>query len=406
MAARRAGKLQERFDVWPGFTDIMVGVFLVFAFVVTLFTITETILSHSLSKKDKELQRLQSELKTTSSALEQLKIEMARLEKLFEAETEKTTELEKTARELRLSIATAVSEVEEKTRLLEAREKRISELTQELGQTYESLSHSRTELSEKASLVDDFRAAIAALNSRISLLNKRIAGYLDEVSRLNRLLAEAHERESDEKTKTASLQKEIASLTSQLDEITKKLSEAKEAKAKEFRLAQLVNLVGEKDKEIVRLRQLARYRSEFLAKLEKVFAGVPDIKVHGDRFVFQSEILFASGRADINTSGKKELDKFVSIYKEMASKLPRDLPLVILIQGHTDIDPVKSTRFKSNWDLSAARSLEVVRYMIEKGIPPTRLGVAALSEFHPVAKGVSADAKRLNRRIEIKITTL
>jgi len=406
MATRRASKFQERFDVWPGFTDIMVGVFLVFAFVVTLFTITETILSHSLSKKDKELQRLQNELKTTSSALEQLKIEMARLEKLFEAEAEKATELEKTLGEQSLSIATALGEVEEKTKLLEDREKRISELTQAVGQAEESLSHTRTELSEKTSLVDDFRATITALNSRIELLNKRIAGYLDEVSRLNRLLAEASERESDGKTKTASLQKEIASLTSQLDEITKKLSEAKEAKAKEFRLAQLVNLVGEKDKEIVRLRQLARYRSEFLAKLEKVFAGVPDIKVHGDRFVFQSEILFASGRADINASGKKELDKFVSIYKEMAPKLPRDLPLVILIQGHTDIDPVKSTRFKSNWDLSAARSLEVVRYMTEKGIPPTRLGVAALSEFHPVAQGVSAHAKRLNRRIEIKITTL
>jgi chemotaxis protein MotB len=406
MGSRRSGKFQERFDVWPGFTDIMVGVFLVFAFVVTLFTITETVLSHSLSKKDKELHRLQNELKTTSSALEQLKIEVARLQKLFAAESEKSTGLANELAEQRDSTASALREAEEKTRLLGEGEKQVSELTQKLAQAEESLTHTRAELSEKSSLVSDFGAAIIGLNGKIAFLNKRIAGYLDEVSKLNSMLAESKERESDEKTKTASLQKEIASLTSQLDEITKKLADAKEDKAKQFRLAQLVNLVGEKDKEIVRLRQLARYRSEFLAKLEKVFAGVSDIKVQGDRFVFQSEILFASGRADINERGKKELDKFITIYKEMAPKLPRDLPLIILVQGHTDIDPVKSIRFKSNWELSAARSLEVVRYMTEKGIPPTRLGAAALSEFHPVAQGVSPSAKRLNRRIEIKITTL
>lgn len=461
MASRRA-RFQERMDVWPGFTDIMVGVFLVFAFVVTLFVITETILSQSLNKKDKELVRLHTEISQKIDELKQLRIALARLEELFNAEVEKSgglaqtlsrrteelqeadakleqqrkavserdqmlallriqldsalsdmqakaekvKQLETSVEEQRQSLASALSEAKEKSNLLGEREQRISELGQKLAQGEESLTRIRSELSEKTGFIEDFKATIAALSQRISLLNKQIAGYLEEVNRLNRLLVEAKERETEGKTKTASLQKEITSLTSQLDTISKKLADAQEAKAKEFRLTQLVSLIGRKDKEIERLRKLAKYRSEFLAKLGRVFAGVPDIKVQGDRFIFQSEILFASGRADINESGKKELDKFVSIYKEMSPKLPGDLPLLILVQGHTDTDPVRSSRYKSNWELSSARALEVVRYMIQKGVPPSRVGVAALSEFHPVARGTSLEAKRLNRRIEIKITTL
>ncbi|MEW6137869.1 MAG: OmpA family protein [Thermodesulfobacteriota bacterium] len=462
MASKRANRIQERFDVWPGFTDIMVGVFLVFAFVLTLFTITETILSQSLGKKDEELSRLHQEISKKIEELEQLKIEIARLERLFELQVEKTAQLaqelaqrteqlklagseieqktqalteqeltlaslrskldavitelnekssivqaqEKLLAEERRRVAAAQDELGEKSRLLSETDARLSQLGRTLERTEETLGKTKRELTEKSSLVQDFRDAIAALNQKISLLNKQIAGYLDEIGRLNRLLADAQERESAEKIRTASLQKEISSLTTQLDQISKKLAAAEADRAKEFRVAQLVDLLGKKDKEIERLRKLAQYRSEFLARLERVFAGVPDIKVQGDRFVFQSEILFAPGRAEINETGKSELDKFVGIYREMSSKIPKDLPVLILVQGHTDIDPVRSARYKSNWELSAARSLEVVRYMIEKGIPPNRVGVAALSEFHPAAAGASLEAKRLNRRIEIKITTL
>jgi chemotaxis protein MotB len=202
------------------------------------------------------------------------------------------------------------------------------------------------------------------------------------------------------------LQKEIVSLKSRLDEISKKLTSAKEKAKKKFKISQLVDLLGQKDKEIDRLRKLARYRSEFLAKLEKVFEGVPDIKVQGDRFVFQSEILFASGRANINETGKKELDKFAQIYKEMVPKIPKDLDIVILIQGYTDDVPIRSGRYRSNWELAAARALEVVRYLVQRGIPPTRVAAASFGEFHPVDHATTPEARRLNRRIEIKITTL
>ena len=212
--------------------------------------------------------------------------------------------------------------------------------------------------------------------------------------------------ETARKTKAAALQNQIVTLNTQLKEISGKLKAAKSLDEKKFRLTQLVELLGEKDKEIQKLRKLAKYRSEFLEKLEKVFNGVTDIKVEGDRFVFQSEILFASGRTDINERGKKELDKFVRIYMEMASKIPQDLALVILVQGHTDDVPVRTSRFRSNWELSSARALQVVRYLISAGVPPQRVGASALGEFQPVEEGSTPEVRRRNRRIEIKITTL
>ena len=528
----RSRKSEERLNVWPGFTDVMVGLLLIFLLVVTLFTISETILGRSLSKKDIELARLKKEaaektleierlrkerdVKTTEAeglsrdiakriteieiltreadekasqietlrsdvsrkaaeiqdlqkqivektqeagrlaqelaskaaeaqsllwqnelkggALERLKVEIDRLEQLaadqqtkiagledlFAARTKEletataevqtktalAKEKDKLLEQRRQEIESALAKLKEKTALLARKERRINELDARLGKRGAELTGARSEISKKAKSINDLTAALEAQNKRIAELNKRIATYAGEVKRLNNLLAEAKESEATQKTKAASLQKEIVSLHAQLEEIAGKLSSAEENAKKKFRISQLVGLLGEKEKEIERLRKLAKYRSEFLAKLESVFAGVQDIKVQGDRFVFQSEILFASGSATINEAGKKELDKFIKIYKEMESKVPKDLDLIILVQGYTDTDPVRSSRYRSNWELSSERSLQVVRYMIEKGVPPTALGASALGEFHPVSRKETPEAKRFNRRIEIKITTL
>jgi chemotaxis protein MotB len=166
----------------------------------------------------------------------------------------------------------------------------------------------------------------------------------------------------------------------------------------------LMDLPRQKDQEIDKLIKFARYRAAFLSKLQERFADVPNIKVQGDRVVFQSEIMFASGKADMNESGKRELDKFASIYREVISEIPDGNDIMILVQGHTDVNPVKSGKYRSNWDLSADRAIQVVNYLITKEIPAKRLGATALAEFHPVADGNSPEANRLNRRIEIKIT--
>jgi chemotaxis protein MotB len=462
MSGRSRGAFQDRLNVWPGFTDIMVGLLLVFVFVVTLFTITQTILSQNLSERDTELHRLQKELSLKGTELERLSAEISRLQKLFQTQQAKTSAMDQLLtqknKELENALADAETKaalVEEKNRalasqsseleatqkqlqgattgleeekrslaeqqsetksamgrlqktagLLAKKEKQVADLGLQLNQTGQDLAKVRTQLSERTASVAELKAKIEKLDQNMATLSDKISSYVAEIDRLNKLVADSKQSEVSEKTKASALQEQIVALRSKLDEISSKLAKARKQADKEFRLSQLVNLLGQKNQEIERLKELAKYRSEFLAKLQQVFSGISDIKVQGDRFVFQSEILFASGRAEINDSGKAELDKFVRIYNEMIPKIPKGLDMIILVQGYTDVDPVRSLRYKSNWELSAARALHVVRYLIEKGIPPTRLGASAFSQFHPAAKGTTPQDKHLDRRIEIKITTI
>lgn len=149
---------------------------------------------------------------------------------------------------------------------------------------------------------------------------------------------------------------------------------------------------------------LDRYRSEFFARLEKVLGDRPGIRVAGDRFVVQAEILFASGRATIGPSGRAELDKIAAALIELDALIPKDVPWVLRVDGHTDAKPIVSRSFASNWALSSARSTEVVQYLIGKGVPPQRLAAAGFGEFHPIETGEGEVANQRNRRIELKIT--
>jgi chemotaxis protein MotB len=426
----------------------MVGLLLIFVFVVTLFTITSTILSRSIWEKNSALEQLRDQLTSRMKDIEDLSAQISKLQQLFQGETEKSVSLQQTIdtlskelesgaaqlkeREIALAdkdaqvvaktkeledteklvsaqkseVESALSNFSEATGLLGQREKQIQELGAQLQESQTELAKSKSDFESESKTALDLKSKLDSVANQVSALNARIASYVEEIGRLNKLLAESQTSESGEKTKAAALQKEISSLRSKLDELSSKLAQKQQDTAQQFKLSQLVELLGQKEQEIDQLKKLARYRSEFLSKLEEIFAGVSDIRVHGDRFVFQSEILFASGRTEINERGKTELDKFAKIYREMEPKIPSGLDMIILVQGHTDIDPVKSAKYHSNWELSAARAMQVVRYLMDKGIPPERIGASALGEFHPVEKDTSAQSKRLNRRIEIKITTL
>ena len=431
---KASGSFQEIFNVWPSFADIMMRLPLLFVSVVTLFMVTETTPSRALSTEDRESQRLQTDMFASNQELQRLRSEIRRPEQLVQGQMEAEAKLKAELRSqeaalelavkeiqdrteqlwakddqlsaLRKELETALEEIKEKTGLLQEREQRLSDLGLKLTQTEQDLAKAKGELSDKEKSLLDLRARLNAFYYEVASLKDKMAGYVDEAGRLNRLLSESKESEAKEKTKAASLHEEISALQSKLTEISGKQASMEGDAETNFRLSQSVDLLTQKDQEIDKLRKLAGYRGEFLAKLEEAFAGVPNIKVQGDRVVFQSEIMFAPGKAEINELGKRELDRFSSVYKEIIPKIPEGNDPMILVQGHTDIDPVKSKKYRSNWELSADRAKQVVLYLIEKGIPATRLGATALAEFHPVAEGDSPEAKRLNRRIEIKITSL
>jgi chemotaxis protein MotB len=153
-----------------------------------------------------------------------------------------------------------------------------------------------------------------------------------------------------------------------------------------------------------RVQELSQYRSTFFGELKKSLGDRDDIQIVGDRFVFQSEIFFDSGSADLTPQGYAELDKLAAALKDLEGRIPKDLNWVLRIDGHTDVRPISTATFKSNWELSSSRAISVVKYLIGKGVPPNRLVAAGFGEFQPFASG-NADADlRRNRRIELKLT--
>jgi chemotaxis protein MotB len=199
------------------------------------------------------------------------------------------------------------------------------------------------------------------------------------------------------------LNQQIAALRRQLAAIEASLevSEAKDkdAQARIADLGQRLNLALAQ-----RVQELSRFRSEFFGRLRAILGDRPDIRVVGDRFVFQSEVLFPKGSADINPAGRLELDKLAQAMRELEGEIPQDIAWVLRVDGHTDNDPIQTTAFSSNWELSAARAIAVVKELVAQGVSPNRLVAAGFGEFQPIDADRTEEAYARNRRIELKLT--
>jgi chemotaxis protein MotB len=153
-----------------------------------------------------------------------------------------------------------------------------------------------------------------------------------------------------------------------------------------------------------RVQELTRYRSEFFGRLREILGNRPEIRVVGDRFVFQSEVFFDRGSAALRGEARPELDKLAAALLDLEKQIPRDIPWVLRVDGHTDTRPIATAQFPSNWELSAARAISVVQYLISRGLKPDRLVAAGFGEFQPLDSGTSDEAFSRNRRIELKLT--
>ncbi|MET0258297.1 MAG: peptidoglycan -binding protein, partial [Methylobacterium sp.] len=153
-----------------------------------------------------------------------------------------------------------------------------------------------------------------------------------------------------------------------------------------------------------RVQELARYRSDFFGRLRQIVGSRSDIRIVGDRFVLQSEVLFPVGSATLKPEAGPEIDRIAAAILDIAKEIPADIPWVLRVDGHTDSRPIQSAQFPSNWSLSAARAIAVVQYLRGKGIPPQRLLAGAFGEFQPLDAGTTEEAYAKNRRIEMKLT--
>ncbi|PKQ06016.1 MAG: hypothetical protein CVT73_10720 [Alphaproteobacteria bacterium HGW-Alphaproteobacteria-12] len=289
--------------------------------------------------------------------------------------------------------------VSNKDSALENLKSQIAELVNQLAlERQEKADLQTTILSLQESL-----SSTAAERDRLAALAEEGAGAGSRVAELESALADEKQVSNEALAQVELLNQQISALRRQLATLSAAL-DAAEQKDREQQ-AQIANLGRRLNAALAqKVQELAKYRSEFFGRLRAILGDRQDIEIVGDRFAMQSEIFFASGSADINPSGKQQLDKIAQAIREIAAEIPDDIPWVLRVDGHTDANPIATPQFPSNWYLSSARAIAVVNYLTEKGVPESRLVAAGFGQFHPLEQGRGETANRRNRRIEFKLT--
>ncbi len=268
----------------------------------------------------------------------------------------------------------------------------------------EGLRHAEEERSRLRALLAAAEAERERLSAELSAASAGRAALAAELADLAaRSEATTREKEAlalalgEREARLTALAERIAVLDASLAERERQIAE---------RDATIEALEGRLDRLLAeRVRELERYRSEFFGRLREVLGGREEIRMVGDRFVIASEILFPSGSDQLTEQGLAELSRLAEVLSEVARKIPPDLPWVLQVDGHTDRRPIRTPRFPSNWELSTARAVAVVRHLVARGIPPERLVAAGFGEHHPLDPGTDEAALARNRRIEFKLTS-
>jgi chemotaxis protein MotB len=342
MAIARARRAEMGMNYWPGFVDALSTLILGIIFLLTVFVVVQFYLTQEVTGKDTLLSRLNAQISQLTELLA----------------------LEKTGK---LGVEDEVAQMQ--ANLLAAQQDRdkYKNLYEGIGSGNSAAQTKITELSGQ--LTAEKNVSSRAL-AQIEVLNQQIAA----------------------------LRRQLALLEDALDVSEKK---DKESQTRIADLGQRLNLALAQ-----RVQELSRYRSDFFGRLRAILGNRPDIRVVGDRFVFQSEVFFDSGQALLNKpEGRAELDSLASALLELEKRIPGEIGWVLRVDGHTDVRPTGATSaFKSNWELSSARAISVVQYLIGKGVPPQRLVAAGFGEFQPIDPGTTDEAYGRNRRIELKLT--
>src|ERR1700728_1458943 len=340
MAPARARRSESAFNYWPGFVDALSTLVLSIVFLLSVFLVVQFFLSQEVSGKDK--------------ALEQLNAKIAELNDILSLEKLGKISAEDQLSQVRAGLVSAEAERDRVKGLYDGLAGAGSDAASRAGELNKALD-SEKQVSSRA------LAQIEVLNQQISALRRQLAALEEALQ-----TSEKRDRES---------QGRIADLGQRLN----------------VALAQ-------------RVQELSRYRSEFFGRLRAILGNRPDVRIVGDRFVFQSEVFFDTGQAQLLPEGLAELDKVGAALTELDKQIPSEIAWVLRVDGHTDVRPINSPLFKSNWELSSARAISVVQYLVSLGVPAQRLVAAGFSEFPPPDTAATEDAYKRNRRIELKLT--
>ena len=341
MALARARRRDRGIDYWPGFVDALSTLLLAIMFLLSVFVLAQFLLSQEISGRDQVLNRLNTQINE--------------LTQLLALERSNSQDLEDSLANLRASLSSAETERSRLQQLLARGAGADEEANAQIGALSGQLDTER-QVSQRA------LAQVELLNQQITALRRQIAALEDALE-----VSETRDRESNAK---------IADLGRRLN----------------VALAQ-------------RVQELNRYRSDFFGRLREILSDRENIRIVGDRFVFQSEVLFPSGSEVINDAVRDEMKKLADAIIDLQKEIPPEINWVLRVDGHTDNIPLSGTgRYRDNWELSSARATSVVKYLIENGVPANRLVAAGFGEYQPIDPGDSQEARERNRRIELKLT--
>ena len=357
----------------------------------------------------------------------QLTARTAELEALRQTATARTADLDAAQREL----AARATSLDAATRELAAR-------AAALDATRRDLAAAQAQLTAAQSRIEELRLQAEALDRTVTADRATIEARLSDIARLAeqtrtltalrdelekqageaaaRATTEAQQRAAiaaqltDERRLGETARAQIALLNAQMDELRAQLGaiartlEQSEASTRD-KDVQIANLGSRLNAALAqKVEELQQYRSEFFGRLREVLAGRPGIQVVGDRFVFQSEVLFPAGSADLSQNGMEQMFRLAETLRDITREIPREVNWVLRVDGHADRQPVLSTRFPSNWELSAQRAITVVKLLSIAGVPPDRLAATAFGDNQPLDTNDSPDAYARNRRIELRLT--
>jgi chemotaxis protein MotB len=387
---------QHRTDIWPGFVDALATLLMVIIFLLMIFIIAQFFLSEALTGRDQALDRLRGQVSKLADLLD----------------------LERTANvTLRTNISTLSDELSASVIQRDDQKLRVQSLTLRIEAAKAQANKVKSDLATamKNSLADQAKLGrqldqISALSNDIEKLTAlrealelEVKSYLGKLASKDEAIITEKKLSKTARAEVALLNQQLRALRQQVSQIAETL-DASEKKAKEQRTS-IANLGKRLNAALARkVQELSHYRSEFFGRLREVLGSQPGIQIVGDRFVFQSEVLFTTGSAELGNKGKTQIMQLAGTLKDIIKKIPPKIEWVLRVDGHTDAVPIKTSRFPSNWELSAARAISVVKYLIAQGIQPINLAATGFGEFQPLDPRDSDIANRSNRRIELKLT--
>ena len=336
----RARRRPTGIDYWPGFVDALSTMLLVIIFLLSVFMLAQFFLSREVTGKDTVLVKLNRQIDELTSLLA--------LERAGKSDN--------------------ASNIAQMSATLAATEKEQARLRGLLASNSANANATGSAADVAARQFDAEKQVSSRALAQVDILNQQIAALRRQLAAIEDVLGASENRDRESQAR-------IADLGSRLN----------------VALAQKV-------------QELARYRSDFFGRLREILGNRPGVRVVGDRFVFESEVLFASGQAGLTESGKPELDKLAAAIVDLEREIPPEIPWVLRVDGHTDKRPVTNPQFGSNWGLSAFRAISVVQYLATKGVSANRLVAAGFGENQPIEQGSDEESLRRNRRIELKLT--